>query len=375
MSSNWQQMSFTDVVRDETGGNIKTLQSDFLPSGRYPIVDQGKELIAGYTNDESRLCKADLPVIVFGDHTKCFKFIDFPFCLGADGTKVLRPKIDVDERFLFYAMQRIHIPEAGYSRHFKYLKQGSVPLPPLEDQKRIAAILDQADDLRRLRQTAISKLNTLIQSMFYEMFGEALQGDFFEFGQAVEEFRYGTSNKSGDEGLPTLRIPNVIGGGIDTTEIKTVEVTGPELARLRLRDGDLLFVRTNGNPDYVGRCATFSLSDVADYDAEGDWIFASYLIRARLSDRINPIFAKTYFSSRGGRAAIRERCKTSAGQFNINTESLASLPFPNVPRTDQDRFAEAAITIERNGVPMKRSATKMDEQFASLQYSAFRGEL
>lgn len=258
---------------------------------------------------------------------------------------------------------------AGYVRNLK------IPLPPLEEQRRIAGILDQADTLRRLRSRALDKLNTLGQAIFHEMFGDALKGDFFEFGQAVEEFRYGTSNKSGDAGLPTLRIPNVIGGGIDTTEIKTVEVTDAELERLRLREGDMLFVRTNGNPDYVGRCAAFSFRDVADFGFGADWIFASYLIRARLSDRINPAFAKTYFASQIGRSSVRERCKTSAGQYNINTEGLASLPFPKVPRAEQNKFADALEAIEKNSAPMKRSFVKMSEKFASLQHSAFRGEL
>jgi len=257
----------------------------------------------------------------------------------------------------------------------KALAEFPIPLPPLEEQKRIAGILDQADALRRLRTRALDKLNTLGQAIFHEMFGEALRGDFLAFGHVVEEFRYGTSNKSGDGGVPTLRIPNVIGGGIDTQEIKTVEVTVAELERLRLRDGDVLFVRTNGNPDYVGRCAAFREADVAEYDTQNDWIFASYLIRARLSEQVNPIFAKTYFASRLGRMAVRERSKTSAGQFNINTEGLSSLPFPKVPKVDQDRFSDALSAIENYGAPMKRSAEKLDANFASLQYSAFRGEL
>jgi len=85
----WESAPFDEIFSDETGGNLKTLQSDFAPHGRYPIVDQGKTLIAGYTDDASRLCNVPAPVIVFGDHTRAVKFVDFPFCLGADGTKVL----------------------------------------------------------------------------------------------------------------------------------------------------------------------------------------------------------------------------------------------------------------------------------------------
>ena len=243
MIAGWSILPFSDVVADETGGNIKTLQSEFLSEGAYPIVDQGKELVAGFTDDPARLCKAEMPAIIFGDHTKCLKFIDFPFCLGADGTKVLRPKIEIDLRYLFYYLQTVYIPDAGYSRHFKYLKKSDILLPPLQEQIRIAAVLDQADALRRLRQRALDKLNTLGQSIFREMFGsEDAEGIAQPLGELVEEFRYGTSNKANDAGYPALRIPNVIGGGLELSDLKTVPVTPAELARLALQSGDVLFV-------------------------------------------------------------------------------------------------------------------------------------
>ena len=102
-------LPFDEVFRDESGGNIKTLQAEYLREGKIPIVDQGKELIGGYTEDKSRLCKAELPVIVFGDHTKCLKFIDFPFALGADGVKVLRPKINANPKYLYYVLKSLRI--------------------------------------------------------------------------------------------------------------------------------------------------------------------------------------------------------------------------------------------------------------------------
>ena len=168
----WAYRDFEDVVNDVTGGNIKTLTSEYLTFGKYPVVDQGKEFLAGYMDDGSRLCKANLPVVLFGDHTKVLKYIDFDFCLGADGTKILKPIDGLDEKFLFHFLNSQVLPDAGYSRHFKYLKKLKIPIPPLEEQKRIAAILDKADELRRLRQESIKKLNTLSQSIFYEMFGD-----------------------------------------------------------------------------------------------------------------------------------------------------------------------------------------------------------
>jgi type I restriction enzyme S subunit len=144
---------------------------------------------------------------------------------------------------------------------------------------------------------------------------------------------------------------------------------------LRLQEGDVLFVRTNGNPDYVGRCAAFSASHVAAVGAQEDWIFASYLIRARLSDRVNPVFATTYFATQLGRASIRERCKTSAGQYNINVDGLTSLPFPDVDKSKQDAFAKSLAAVERGLAPELKSSKGMDKLFSSLQERAFQGAL
>lgn len=391
----WPLVQLGDVANVSAGNSAPQGQDDFSEEGT-PFVRAGSlsDLLKGATSHLERIAKGDAKrlklrlfpkdsILFAKSGMSCMKGYVYRLPFEAHVVShlaVVQPGPDLSPAYAEHAL-RVFSPvslvkdEAYPSIRLPEISGLKIPLPPLEEQRRIAGILDQADALRRLRSRALDKLNTLGQAIFHEMFGEALRGNFFEFGQAVEEFRYGTSNKSGDAGLPTLRIPNVIGGGIDVTEIKTVEVTSAELERLRLRNGDILFVRTNGNPDYVGRCAAFSFADVAEYDAETDWIFASYLIRARLSDRINPVFAKTYFASQIGRAAVRERCKTSAGQYNINTEGLASLPFPVVPRADQDRFAEALSAIEQNTAPMKRSAAKMDEKFASLQYRAFKGEL
>ncbi|NML90436.1 hypothetical protein HHL26_15385 [Sphingobium sp. TB-6] len=377
--SAWPEIDFRDLVSDETGGNTKTLQSDYLPAGKFPIVDQGQSLIGGYTNDAARVCRAELPVIIFGDHTKCFKFIDFPFCLGADGTKVLRPKQAVDERYLYYALQRIHIPDAGYSRHFKYLKEGKIPLPAIEEQKRIAAILDQADELFRKRQRSIARLNQLSQAIFQEMFEAELSSlDRTALGELVEEFRYGTSNKASEGGgHPTLRIPNVVGGCIDATDLKFVPLSDAEFNRLRLVDGDVLFVRTNGNPDYVGRSAVFTLAKANAFGAEeSGWAYASYLIRARPNPKLlNSWFLQAYLSHPQGKRALKERSKTSAGQFNINTEGLGSIPMPKVHIERQMEFEKAITSLDPVISSLSVADRCFETLFRSLQHRAFRGEL
>jgi type I restriction enzyme S subunit len=161
----------------------------------------------------------------------------------------------------------------------QFLEELQIPLPSIEEQKRIAAILDQADALRGKRSKSLTKLEDLQRSVFSKLtLMSQGQSAATTLGAIVEEFRYGTSQKSEGEGHPTLRIPNVIGGAINLDDLKFVPVASKELDRLRLRQGDILFVRTNGNRDYVGRSAVVAsaLGKLDEYRA-GDFIYASYL--------------------------------------------------------------------------------------------------
>ena len=100
---------FVDAFRDVSGGNSKVLKSEVLETGRLPVVDQGQDLVVGYTDDETRQCNVDPPVVVFGDHTRAIKYIDFPFAMGADGTKVLKTFDGVDPKYAFYALSALEI--------------------------------------------------------------------------------------------------------------------------------------------------------------------------------------------------------------------------------------------------------------------------
>lgn len=168
----WRREAFDDVIGDVSAGHAKVPQSEYLKEGQYAVVDQGKELVAGYTNEESHLCRAKLPVIVFGDHTRAIKYIDFPFCMGADGVKVLRPKIDADVKYLYHYLRQLRLIEAGYDRHFKYLKRSSILLPALAEQRRIAEVLDRGDGLLAKRRAVLSSLGVLTRSIFLNMFGD-----------------------------------------------------------------------------------------------------------------------------------------------------------------------------------------------------------
>lgn len=169
--SHWQVLPFEIAIADVTAGNLKVQRSEYSEIGQIPIIDQGQEFIGGYTDDRNFQANINLPTIIFGDHTRIFKFVDVPFCLGADGTKILEPKVNLDKKFLYHYLNSLQITSAGYSRHYKFLKENLVPVPPLEEQKRIAAILDKADAIRRKRQQAIKLADEFLHAVFLDMFG------------------------------------------------------------------------------------------------------------------------------------------------------------------------------------------------------------
>lgn len=138
----WEQIDFEDAFENISIAGSKVPQKDYLPSGAIPIVDQGLVLIGGFTNDESKSIRSTRHLIVFGDHTKCFKLVGFQFAPGADGIKVLKPII-IDERFAYYACRALQLPDRGYSRHYSFLKKSKIPLAPHNEQHRIAAKIEE----------------------------------------------------------------------------------------------------------------------------------------------------------------------------------------------------------------------------------------
>jgi type I restriction enzyme S subunit len=140
----WGEVSFFEAFERLKFKSHEVPSSDYLDSGKYPVVDQGSGRFAGYTNREDPI--SSLPLIVFGDHTTVVKFIEEPCFIGAQGVVPLRARGCYDPYFLFQALQFTPLPALGYSRHFRELEKKTFPLPPLPEQKKIAEILRTWDD-------------------------------------------------------------------------------------------------------------------------------------------------------------------------------------------------------------------------------------
>ena len=139
--------SFDELFEDQTKLGVKIKTDEYRASGAHVIIDQGQRQIAGYTDLEDGLF-TNVPVIVFGDHTRVIKYVDEPFFLGADGVKVLRcKKSDANYRYLYYALKSSRIPNTGYNRHFKWLKETQFYYPSAEIQSKIVQVLDGVTEI------------------------------------------------------------------------------------------------------------------------------------------------------------------------------------------------------------------------------------
>jgi type I restriction enzyme S subunit len=139
----WESVQFEDCI-ESIVYSTKVQRKDFLSEGAYPIVSQEESLINGFWDEAGDVFEVDRPVVVFGDHTRILKYIDFDFVLGADGVKVLKPRPFLDPRFFFYQLHTAELNSLGYARHYRLLKEHRVSFPAFADQRRIASILDEA---------------------------------------------------------------------------------------------------------------------------------------------------------------------------------------------------------------------------------------
>jgi type I restriction enzyme S subunit len=225
-TESWPTVGFSELFDDHTGGNVKIQTSDYLSEGLLPVIDQGSNYISGYVNDAQLACSAPLPCILFGDHTRRFKYVEEPFALGADGVKVLVPSNRLDPRYAYHALKRIQLPgDLGYSRHFKYLKRSFLHLPPLDEQRQIASVLDKMESIRQKRERLISGLDRLAESIFIELFSDLSNPNWKDVelkdvadictGYAFRSESYSSANES----VKLCRGANVLPKQMDWTDL------------------------------------------------------------------------------------------------------------------------------------------------------------
>ena len=214
-------LPFHEALEDCSRLAGKVPQASCIHEGDFPVIGQGKQAVEGFTNDPGLIFRGDLPVILFGDHTAAFKFIDRPFARGADGTKLFRPRTEhLDAKFAWHFLQTVQLPQTGYDRKTKYLESVAIPLPPLEEQRRIAAILDKAHRITLLQKDAKNAIELLPKSLFLSFFGDPRinpyswpQYSLGELGRVVTGSTPPSSEHGMFEGTHPFVTPGDLGSG------------------------------------------------------------------------------------------------------------------------------------------------------------------
>jgi len=365
----WGWAPFGEVFDDVSGGHKKVPQSEVLPEGRYPVVDQGQGLIGGFVNDASRVCKVPLPAVVFGDHTRALKFIDFPFCMGADGTKVLVPKIIADIRYLYYYLRSVELTNAGYSRHFKFLKRISIPIPPPEEQRRIAAILEQADGIRATRRSAIAQVESLRETLYLDTVGKIRDTKFpmARLKEISDVITDGVHFKPEylPFGVPFISVKNVATGKLKFDDCKYIshEAHTQYVRRCNPKFGDLLYTK-------VG---TYGKAALVDTDREFSLYVSVCLIKPKKS-LVNSVFLCSALNSNDVKRQANQRIR-GIGVPDLHLDQIEQIQIPLPDIAVQLVFADRIKKIDSIMNSQYDSVAKLDALYQGLEYLAFRGDL
>lgn len=385
----WPLVNLEEVAHIEMGQ---------APTGdTYNTDNIGLPLIAGagdfgeitpcatrYTSNPSKSSKAGDIIVCIRATIGDLNLSDREYCLGR-GVAGLRAKPGrTDQRYLWRAMEASAQKLRAKGRGATFLQVSKndiasveIPLPPLEEQKRIAAILDQADALRRLRARALDRLNALGQAIFHEMFGDLATNsrDWNEgpFLRDVADIASGVTKgrKIGNaltRAIPYMAVSNVQDQHLVMDVVKTIDATEEEILRYRLQKGDLLLTE-GGDPDKLGRGSLWN-------EELPECIHQNHVFRVRIkSDCIRPLFLKWQVSSPRGKQYFLRSAKQTTGIASINKSQLGSLPLLMPPVDLQLVFERRLNALALATKSADDAVTKGDSLFSSLQHRAFRGEL
>lgn len=361
-----------EVVPDR---GVRIDQRDYAPAGPLPVVDQGSDLIGGYTDQVSAAVQAELPLIVFGDHTRRLKFVDFPFAVGAQGTKLLRPTRALDPKFAYYMLKAIPLEDRGYGRHFALLRKTQIPAPPVDEQRRIVEILE--DHLSRLDAATKSvelqfqRLDSLRFSTLAQIRQELVaRWDLHPVSSFADTSLGKMLDGKRAAGVPTpyLRNANVRWGRFDLEDVQAVPLNDDERARFALARGDLL-VCEGGEP---GRCAVWPGSDSL-------MTFQKALHRVRVTpNRAIPEFVAAMLEEfiRTGRA---DRLFTGTTIKHLPQEKLRLIEIPLPDPESQSRTAAQVAELSASADRMNSQLHAAVQRSASLRRAlltaAFSGRL
>lgn len=374
-------LPFLEVVKDITSKFNKIPNKDFGNHGEYAIIDQGANIIAGYTNDETVITDLGYPVIVFGDHTRVLKYVEYPFAIGADGVKVL--SVDIEKAYplyVFYFLKFLKIPNAGYSRHFKFLKEKKIALPKdIDDQKRIAKVLQQCEVLIQKRKESIDLMDDLLKSTFMDMFKAELavknKDNWMPLGQTIELLADYHANGSYEtlNAKITIKTEKDFALMVRTTDLEKNDF---ETDCRYLNEEEYNYLEKSkifGNEiiiTKIGSAGNVYLMPVLNRPVS----LGMNAFLLRLKKDFEPKFIYGFLTTPLGKSSIMKNVKGAVTK-TITKDAVRGIKIPVVHPQKQSDYKVLVEQIEPIKEQSHNSLKELEDLYGSISQRAFNGEL
>ena len=350
---------FDDIFQDYTKYSLKISKNMYLKSGLYPIIDQGKEEIAGYSNKNINIFDK-IPVIIFGDHTRIFKYVDYPFFLGADGVKILKNTSNLFlDKYLYYSLKNFKIPDTGYNRHFKWLKDFKIKYISLAKQERITSLIEKIEFFILKKEKQLEYLKELKKSLFtkYSKNKKVVNLELEEICEFIKDGTHQTPTyvNINENGYKFLSSKDVSKGIInwDNTKYISEELHKELYKKIAPQKNDILLAK-NGT---TGVAALVDKEEIFD-------IYVSLAI-LRLKKEYNPKYILEGINSIETNQQFKRSLK-GIGVPNLHLKEIKKVKIPIPPIELQNKFAQRVEKIEKLSFEIEKSIKEAENLYNSL---------
>lgn len=341
----------------------KIKKKHYLQKGKFPVIAQENTLINGYSNNKSLVYKVNSPVIIFGDHTRKLKYINFDFVLGADGAKVIKPKKNINTKFFYYYLLAVMPKSVGYARHYKFLKKIIFNIPSLSKQKTIVSQLDKVfakiEETIKLKQDSKQNLDSLYKNQLNNFFSNTkVNWENTTLG-AYYDVRDGThdSPKYVSKGFPLVTSKNLKNEKIDYNKIKYIKKEDYLHIKKRsgVDQGDVLMamIGTIGNPVIIKGNTDFAIKNVALF---------------KINKKQSSDFLKFFLDSSLVEKKMKKEAKGTTQQF-VSLGYLRNFPIGVTSFEEQKKIVSKIINLKKNFDELSVNYKKLFDNYISFKNS------
>jgi len=353
IESKWEQILVNNSIQSVKGSVRKIEKFNIKEKGKNPVITQETtKLISGYSDEDNPI--SDLPIILFGDHSCSLKYVDFQFFRGADGTVLLKPQEKLNAKYYFYVLKNCILPllpnQDKYERHYKYLQNAYIPLPPKEIQEKIVSEIEVLEKKEAEAKEKVEELKRNVNEIISksEIYKKKKLGNLTTLITKGSSPNWQGVNYVESPEVLFVTSENVREGFLDLSTKKYLEKRFNEIqSRSILQRNDVLINIVGAS---IGRAAIFESSEIANINQ------AVALVRC--NDVLNPKFLN-YFLNTETAILMYDSMKSEVARANLSLQNISDLEIPVPPLPDQQKIVSQIEKIESE-------IAKLEEQLKDI---------